>query len=186
MASECHWEERDRWLMSIGVARNMVVLLLAAAVSVMAASWFVRNASAESIRDVISELWVVQGLLVGAILALIYRLSSDTAGIKGMKAAQRRLLDEMATRKAYRLWALAVLVVAPAVLVRISDRFESPQISDALLWVAIALGVFSTTMAGYLPSIWNELRRFVTQLVADNERDERTRAQLSNLDGSKK
>lgn len=182
MATECHSEESS-WLAMQGAVRNFVYITGAAIISGWAASWFLESARMVDIRNVMRDIWAVQGILVGAVLALIYRLSTDTASVKGMNSSQRRKLDEMVTRKSRRLWLLVACIVLPVFLARIDDKFEVEAISAAVLWSAIALALFSSFLTFYLPSMWTELRRFVTSLVVQAEQDERIKADLERLRG---
>lgn len=185
MATRCYSEESN-WLAMQGAVRNFVLVIGAFAAASYAATWFTQNASADQVRTVMRDIWPLQGMLVTAVLALIYRLSADTSSVKGMKASQRRKLDEMVTRKSWRLWALSACIVLPVLLARVDDKFSSPLLGQGALWLSMMLATSSFMLCFYLPKMWNELRRFVTSLVVQAEEDERVKDELERLRGKHK
>lgn len=183
MAPERTWNEEDRWHVTASALRNLLIVAVAIAGSVSCAIWFLNHALAADIRSVLIDAWPVQGLLGGAVLALIYKLQSDTAGVKGLRRAQQHLLDETVTRKAGRLWALVVMIALPVLLARISDHFAQPSVEKLVLGSAMVFALLSTALCLYLPSMWNELRRFSSELVARQQREDRRQSQLDRLNG---
>lgn len=183
MASGRTTEESSAVAMSDGAVKNLILVVGAIALSVYASTWFMQNAGISHIRTVMRDLWPLQGILVGAVLAFVYRLSSDTTSVKGMAAYQRRKLDRMVATKFWRLWALAAGIAVPVLLVRIDEKFESAATGEFVLWLGMTLAFFTALLCFYVPPMWLELRRFVTALVSQAEDDERIKDQLKRLRG---
>ncbi len=171
--------DRNRPLMKLGVARNLWAFVAIGGASAAVAWAAYRFADAAKLVAVLKDMWVLQGVLVTAVVSLIYRLQSDVASLAGLGAAQRSELDAMVRTKSRRLWALFLLIALSALLPRVTDGF--PNWTHQIAALSLALCFFTAAYTAYLPSMWNELRSFVTALVAERERQDRRKAELERL-----
>ncbi|WP_313178931.1 hypothetical protein [Stenotrophomonas sp.] len=162
-----------------GAARNIWAFLAISGSSAAVAWAAYRFADAARLVAVLKDMWVLQGVLVTAVVSLIYRLQSDVASLAGLGAAQRSELDSMVRTKSLRLWVLFVLIAISALLPRVTDGF--PSFVAQIAAFSLALSFFTAAYSAYLPSMWNELRTFVTALVAERERQDRRKAELERL-----
>lgn len=144
----------------------------------LASSKFLSTSSWESL---LKESWIIQGVLVAAIVALIYKLQSDIAGLAGLTAMQRAQLDSMVTVKSRRLWALFFTIALSALLPRIATAMPEGVMQNRVLFLATFLQTVSTLLCFHLPGMWQELRRFTTAMIAEKERKARQQAELDRL-----
>lgn len=166
-------------LMSRGIARNLTAFVAIAGGSA-AISWAAfRFADADKLVVLLKDIWILQGVLVTAVVSLIYRLQSDVASLAGLGAAQRAELDAMVRTKSFRLWLLFVFIALSALLPRIADGL--PGWTRLIGALSLGLSFATAAYATYLPAMWNELRNFVTALVAERERQDRRKAELERL-----
>ncbi|WOB47915.1 hypothetical protein NYR97_11475 [Xanthomonas hydrangeae] len=158
-------------------------LLLSAALTTGALAGYVGMAylRVSAWEALLKDTWIIQGVLVAAIVALIYKLQSDIAGLAGLTSLQRIQLDEMVTVKSRRLWALFFAVALSALLPRLASAIADQTSQSRLLFAATALQVTSALLCGRLPGMWQELRRFTTALIAEKERKARQQAELDRL-----
>lgn len=175
--------EWDRSLMPQGVVKNMLVALSIFVTSALIAFLAAKHADVNVVINLLKELWVVQAVLATAVVSLIYRLQSDTSMTGNLTSAQRARLDAMVQIKSRRLWCLFVAIAATTFLARFSAVVPMPT----QRWMTIAatiLMVGTTLYCAYLPSMWNELRKFVTLLSAEKEAAERRNRELERLGGN--
>lgn len=172
--------------MNPGVARNLTAFLTIAGVAAFVAWASFRFADPVRLVSLLKDIWILQGVLATAVVSLIYRLQSDVASLAGLGAAQRAELDAMVRTKSTRLWLLLVLIALSALLPRLVDAI--PESGRFIAAASLALSFVTTAYAVYLPSMWNELRLFVTALVAERERQDRRQKELERIRkaGSKK
>jgi hypothetical protein len=163
--------------MSQGTARNVVVFVLAVAVSAAAGWLAATHMPATDLRASLQDLWPVQTVVSTAIAAFIYRLISDTALLKGLSSKQRRTLDSVVSLKLKRLWWLFGLVVLGGILCRVPAKLVVHVDAAAYYGVTGATVLLSVLLALWVPSMWNELRRFLSDAL-DLQEDEERRAKL--------
>lgn len=163
-----------------GVARNAGISAAIWLFAITAACVALREVSVASLLALLEDLWILQAVLVTAVVSLIYRLQSDLASVAGLKAGQRARLDSMVKRKSRRLWLLFLLIAVSALL----PRSASVLVEEGQIFVAfagLALMVATAAYCFYLPAMWNELRQFLTSMVAERERKERRLKELERL-----
>lgn len=169
-----------------GVTRNVLVSLLifsAGAFGVFAArKW----GTAEAVAKILVDGWIVQAVLVTAVVTLIYRLQSDIASLAGLQSMQRVRLDAMVRRKALRLWGLFFAIALSALLPRLLSAVTVDSVRSVLLELSLFGAIVSALYCLYIPSMWNELRTFLTALVAEREKKDRQTKELERLSAVEK
>lgn len=162
-------------------AKNIFILSAAVAaglVTAFSAATFLQISSWEAL---LKDTWIIQGVLVAAVVALIYKLQSDIAGLAGLNSLQRVQLDDMVTVKSRRLWMLFFAIALSALLPRIADAMGGGVGQSRVLFSATVLQTTSALLCCRLPGMWQELRRFTTAMIAEKERKARQQAELDRL-----
>lgn len=179
MATQCSrdWHSSPVNVSAIRNSLIFAVILSCALLACWGAEKFVRQ---DALLRLLHDAWIIQAVLVTAVVALIYRLQSDLAALAGLNAAQRSRLDAMVKLKSRRLWSLFFVIALSALLPRVAVVM-TPIAQARLLHFAVVLMVMTALYCLYLPSMWNELRRFLTNLVAERERRERRQKELERL-----
>ncbi len=167
--------------MTPDVVRNLLLSILIIGTSIAIALVSSFGQSTKQLQDVAGNLWVLQGVLVTAVLTLIYRLQSDIATLANLNSIQREKLDEIVRVKSSRLWLLFVGIALSAFLPKLAPSLETSFFRPAALFISIFLMCSTTLYAFYLPRMWNELRRFLTDKIADREAEERVQAELDRI-----
>jgi len=171
----------DSSTVSSNAAKNISIIsaaLAAGATAAYLAGTFLKtNAWAALLKDT----WIIQGVLVAAVVALIYKLQSDIASLAGLSSLQRMQLDDMVTVKSRRLWMLFFAIALSALLPRIADAIAEGVVQYRVLFAATTLQTTTALLCCRLPGMWQELRRFTTALIAEKERKARQQAELERL-----
>lgn len=180
MATECSagWNSVQ---VNTGAAKNLVAMLAIAAAATAAGILCIQFADRDLLQTALKDAWFVQGVLVTAIVALIYKLQSDIATLANLNARQRASLDAMVRKKSARLWSLFLTVALSAVLARFSSAVQVEPASTILTFLSAVMMVGSALSCIYLPFMWNELRRFLTGMVAEKESREKVEKEIKRL-----
>lgn len=167
--------------MSTGVGRNLLLTMLIFVVAGFAVFAAFQWGDRAVVTKLLTDSWIVQAVLVTAIVTLIYRLQSDIASLSGLQSIQRVRLDAMVRRKAVRLWSLFFCIAVCALLPRLLSAVTNSAWNTVLYSLAIFGSIASALYCLYLPGMWNELRSFLTALVAEREKRERQLKELERL-----
>lgn len=173
--------EWDRALMEAHAVRNLSVAALNLCAGIVCGWVAGKYVSTDLLIAVLKDLWVVQAVLAAAVVSLIYRLQSDAAIVGHLSALQRSRLDRIVRVKAGRLWVLFLLIAVSAALARIADVVPSVYHQRVVAGAAVTFMISTALFCLYLPSMWNELRSFVTQLSAEKEAASRREAHLKRV-----
>ena len=180
MASTRH-SHIDSSAVMTSAAKNIAIMLAAIAAGVLAASSAAALLQVSAWAAFLKDTWIVQGVLVAAVVALIYKLQSDIAGLAGLNSLQRVQLDDMVTVKSRRLWMLFFAIALSALLPRMADAMGAGVGQNRVLFSATVLQTTSALLCCRLPGMWQELRRFTTAMIAEKERKARQQAELDRL-----
>lgn len=162
-------------------AKNITILSAAVGAGAVAALMAGSLLLASAWEALLKDTWIIQGVLVAAVVALIYKLQSDIAGLAGLSALQRIQLDDMVTVKSRRLWMLFFAIALSALLPRVADAMVEGAAQYRVLFAATVLQTSTALLCCRLPGMWQELRRFTTALIAEKERKARQQAELDRL-----
>ena len=168
-----------------GAFRNLSAVTASALLGAGTATFVHDYFSVDLVAEVLKEIWPVQGILVGLVTTLFYRLHSDTPYVLGMTEKARRQLAIMVSKKSRRLGVLILLIAVPAVMCRLPSGWFIAGIYSYFIAVAMAIAVASAGLCLYLWPMWTELRAFVSDASALKEDDERRQKELEKLRESK-
>lgn len=163
---------------------NFVAVLVAAALSAFASYIVDRQVGTESLRELLKDMWFVSGTLVGAILALVYRLHSDTIAVSGLDDHQKRALDRAVKGKSTTLWLLALAILVSSAAAVVIPHLPSAHARASVL---LASGVWTFAAifsAAYVPRAWRDLRSFSLQVNEEQLAKERRLEALKRLDST--
>lgn len=167
--------------MSTSALKNFLLSLAIVVASVAIAAISMNVQEVKSIVVILSDLWVLQGVVVTAIVTLIYRMQSDIAGLVGLNAYQRARLDEIVRVKARRLWIQFFFIALAAALPRVILAIDSEVGQKAALFFTIFIFSASLSYAAYIPSMWNELRNFISERIAEREEEAERKAEIERI-----
>ncbi|MNV15455.1 hypothetical protein D3C71_1061830 [compost metagenome] len=171
----------DSSAVTTNAAKNISILTAAIAVGIVAAFSAAALLQVSAWQALLKDTWIIQGVLVTAVVALIYKLQSDIAGLAGLNSLQRIQLDDMVTIKSRRLWLLFFAIALSALLPRIADAMGIGAGQNRVLFSATVLQTTTALLCCRLPGMWQELRRFTTAMIAEKERKARQQAELDRL-----
>lgn len=160
--------------------KNLRVSMLIWIASIGSAATLRAYVSQEVLHSILLNIWIVQAVLVTAVVTLIYRLQSDLAAVANLDSLQRAMLDEFVSKKTLRLWVLFFMFAVSALLPRVMD-VAPPRAVPSLTSISIVLAIATALYCLYIPSMWNELRRFLAEAASRNEALERQRRELERL-----
>jgi len=175
------YSDIDSSAVSTNSARNILLLAAAVATGVLAGAAGAAFLRTDAWAALLKDTWIIQGVLVAAVVALIYKLQSDIAGLAGLTSLQRIQLDDMVTVKSRRLWMLFFAIALSALLPRVAGAMADGVGQSRVLFLATALQMTTALLCGRLPGMWQELRRFTTAMIAEKERKARQQAELDRL-----
>ncbi len=171
----------DSPTVNTNAVKNIAILSAAIAAGAVAATLAGRYLQPSAWEALLKDTWIIQGVLVAAVVALIYKLQSDIAGLAGLTSMQRIQLDGMVTVKSRRLWMLFFSIALSALLPRIADAMTAGIAQNRVMFSATVLQLTTALLCCRLPGMWQELRRFTTAMIAEKERKERQQAELERL-----
>jgi len=166
--------------------KNILLLILVLTTGLATGVIASQLLSDRGLEALLKDTWIIQGVLVAAVVALIYKLQSDIAGLAGLSSIQRIQLDDMVTVKSRRLWALFFAIALSALLPRVAGAIAEGAAQNKLLFSATVLQTTTALLCGRLPGMWQELRRFTTAMIAEKERKSRQTAELERLSKASK
>lgn len=167
--------------MSTSALKNFLLSLAIVVASVAIAAISMSVQEVKSIVIILSDLWALQGVVVTAIVTLIYRMQSDIAGLVGLNAYQRARLDEIVRVKARRLWIQFFFIALAAALPRLILAIDSEAGQKVALFFTIFIFSASLFYAAYIPSMWNELRNFISERIAEREEEAERKAEIERI-----
>ena len=168
-----------------GAFRNLSAVTASALLGVGTAAFVREYFSVDQVAMFLKDSWPVQGILVGLVTTLFYRLHSDTPYVSGMTEKARRELARMVSKKSRRLGILMLLITVPAIMCRLPSAWFIPGVYSNFIATTMAIGVASACLCLYLWPMWAELRAFVSDASALKEDDERRQKELERLRESK-
>lgn len=150
--------------------RNVVTSVALVAISASASFLLLSHIPASDVVAVLAKLWVLDSVLAGATLALVYKLF-DSSYIKGLPDKSLHRLKRLLAERTYRLWSLVGLFTLVIILSAIPDDWlpQTLQLNRARL----ASGLFICSYLFFfvfVPRMWIELRDF--QVEAKRREDE--------------
>jgi hypothetical protein len=178
------YSDFDPAIVNANAGKNLIATSATVALGYGAASAASKFMPVDAWNALAKDTWILQGVLVAAIVALIYKLQGDIAGQAGLSSLQRAQLDRVATTKSQRLWALFFAIAVSALLPRIAEAMSGSAAQVPLLFAATLLQTTTALLCLYLPGMWQELRRFTTSMIAEKERKARQQAELDRLEKS--
>ncbi len=168
-----------------GAFRNLSSVTASALLGAGIAAFVREYFSVDQVAEFLKDTWPVQGILVGLVTTLFYRLHSDTPYVSGMTEKARRELAKMVSKKSRRLGVLILLIAVPAIMCRLPSAWFVSGVYSNFIAVAMAIAVASTGLCLFLWPMWTELRAFVSDASALKEDDERRQKELEKLRESK-
>jgi len=160
--------------------RNFLGALVVASIAVVTAKIVAPAMGPTGVRTLLMAAWPLFAVLAGAVLALVYRLVSDTAGVGKFTRAQRYELEKIVRKKTWKLWFLFALILLPLGLAIGIQYLAFGQMlaSKIAIGVSIAGLIF---FCAYVPSTWLDLRSYVAQMDLQKNQDEAARDVVSRL-----
>ncbi|WP_143597389.1 hypothetical protein [Stenotrophomonas maltophilia] len=135
---------------------------------------------AATVRTLLIALWPLFAIFAGAVLALLYRLFSDTSSVGKFTRSQRYEVEKIVKKKSRKLWLLFIMILLPLGLAIIGQHIPIGQHLAASVALAIAVAALLFFFA-YVPATWLDLRAYVAQLDVEKVEDQNSKDALGRL-----
>ncbi len=160
--------------------RNFLAAVVFAAVAIGVAKLVAPALGAPTVRNLLISSWPVFAVFAAAVLALLYRLISDTASVGKFTKQQRYELEKIVRKKSWKLWVLFVMILLPLGLAIVSQYLTIGQMAATAVALATAVAALLFFFA-YVPATWLDLRAYVAEMDIEKSQDQAAKDALVRL-----